>query len=286
MAWGGVAGKRVVITGATSGIGLAAAGELGRRGADLAIVARSEERARAAVAGFTAGARVDVLLADLSSLESVRSLASEINRRYARLEVLINNAGAIFSDRELTPEGIERTWALNHLAPFLLTCLLLPLLQRSAPARVITTSSEAHRGAQLPLSDPVGAAGYGLMGFGAYGRSKLANILFTRELARRCEGSGVEAYCFHPGFVASGFNRNNGSWMRLGMGLVRPFARSPEKGAETLVWLADVEDPEGRSGDYFVDLKPALPSPSGQDPAAARRLWELSESQCGLDSVQ
>ena len=279
--WPGIAGKQVLLTGATNGIGLAAAVELARRGAKLAIVARSREKAQEAVGRIkaaTPGAIVAVLEADLASQASVRKLAAEALERYPKLDVLVNNAGAINTNRRLTEEGIELTWAVNHLAPFLLTTLLEDRLKASAPARVITTSSDAHQGAHIPFEDLAGERSYGLQGFERYGQSKLANILFTRELARRLEGTGVTAYCYHPGLVNTGFNHNNGFLMGIGMAIVRPFSRSPEKGAETLVWLADSADPEP-NGAYFHDRQAVTPTAAAQDDAAARRLWEVSEKQ-------
>ena len=280
--WTGVAGKRVVITGATQGIGLAAAKALAARGAQLAIVARSEARAAGAAAQITAagvGTRVDTLIADLASQASIRRLAAEIQDRYPRLDVLVNNAGAINSSRQLTEDGIEMTWAVNHLAPYLLTTLLLERLRQSAPARVITTASDAHKGAHIPFDDLNAERSYRNFGFVRYGETKLANILFTAELARRLAGTGVSANCFHPGFVASGFNRNNGTLMKVAMSIARPFARSVEKGAETLVWLVDSPEVADQSGGYFVDRKREAPTAAGQDMEAARRLWEVSEQQ-------
>ena len=283
--WTGVAGKRVIITGATRGIGLAAACELARRGARLSIVARSESRAGAAVTRITAaggaGTEVQVLDADLSSQASVRTLAAEILAGHPRIDVLINNAGAIYGSRQLTVDGLELTWAVNHLAPFLLTNLVLERIRASAPARIITTSSGAHHGAQVPFDDMNAERGYRGRGFGRYGETKLGNILFTVELARRLEGMGVTANCFHPGFVASGFNRNNGGLMAFGMSLARPFARSPEKGADTLVWLANSADVSAESGGYFANRQRRTPSAAAQDLTAARRLWEVSEEQTG-----
>lgn len=279
-----VAGKRVLITGATMGIGLAAAMELARRGARLAIVARDEARGAAAARQIQAasggGEPVEVLLADLASQSSIRHLAAEVLDRYPRVEVLVNNAGAVNARRQLTDDGIELTWAVNHLAPFLLTTLLLDRIRESAPARIITTASNAHRGARMiPFDDMTGEHGYGPGGFGRYGETKLANILFTLELARRLEGTGATANCFHPGFVASGFNRNNGAFMRFGMTVARLFARSAEKGAETLVWLADAPEAAAENGGYFFDRRRVLPTAAGQDEAAARRLWAVSEEQ-------
>jgi NAD(P)-dependent dehydrogenase (short-subunit alcohol dehydrogenase family) len=279
--WGGVRGKRVLITGATNGIGLAAAEELARRGASLAIVARDDAKAADAVRRLEAAGSevVDVLKADLTSQASVRAVAGEALQRYARIDVLVNNAGAVFEHRELSEDGIERTWALNHLAPFLLTELLLDRLKSSAPARIVTTTSDAHKGAEIPWDDIDAEDSYGFGGFKRYGQTKLANILFTVELARRLEGSGVTANCFHPGLVSTGFNRNNSGLMKLAMAVVRPFSRSPEKGAETLVWLVDSEEAGAENGGYFVDRKRAQPEPPARDMDSARRLWELSEQQ-------
>ena len=288
--WQGVAGKRVLITGATGGIGLAAARDLARRGAKLAIVARSEPRAGEAVRQIKAASGtdgdVDVLLADLASQASIRGLAAEALERYSRLEVLVNNAGAVNSQRRITEDGIELTWAVNHVAPFLLTTLLLDRSRASAPARIVTTSSAAHLRAQIPFDDMSGERIYGPFGFGRYSQTKLANILFTLELARRLEGTGVTANCFHPGFVASGFNRNNGALMTFGMAIARPFGRSSEKGAETLVWLVDSPEVAGESGGYFTDMRRILPSAAGQDAEAARRLWAVSEEQTRASAVR
>lgn len=282
--WTGVAGKRVVITGATGGIGLAAAQGLARRGAHVSIVARSQARAEQASAQIRAaggsGTTVDVLLADLSSQRDVRNLVAEIRARYPRLDVLCNNAGAAFGRRLLSVDGIEMTWALNHLAPLLLTHDLLDLLRASAPARIITTSSAAHRGARIPFADLNAEHGYG--GFARYGQSKLANILMTVELARRLQGTGVTANCFHPGFVASGFNLNNGALMRGAMRLMRPLQRSPERGADTLVWLADAPELSEVTGRYFADRQQRTPSAEARDGDTARRLWDASLAQVGV----
>lgn len=281
--WSGVRGKRVILTGATGGIGLAAAEELARRGARLSIVARSEARAAEAVSRINAAALerapVDVLHADLASLQSVRELAADCLARYEQIHVLANNAGAINGTRRLTPDGIELTWAVNHLAPFLLTTLLLDRIVASAPARIITTTSDAHKNRLIPFDDINADNSYASRGFARYGQTKLANILFTTELARRLAGTGVTANCFHPGLVATGFNRNNGRAMRAVMSVLRPLARSPQKGAATLVWLADSAEAGDTSGGYFVDCRQATPSKPAQDPDTAARLWEISQEQ-------
>jgi NAD(P)-dependent dehydrogenase (short-subunit alcohol dehydrogenase family) len=271
------------MTGGTNGIGLAAAQKLAELGAELTVVARSQERAALTLQRIRE-AREDVpvpevAIADLSSQAEVRRLAAELLERYERIDVLVNNAGAVFRTRRLTVDGIEETWALNHLAPFLLTNLLLDRLKRHPPARIITTASDAHQRAHIPFDDL--AAGELSKGkaFGRYGETKLANILFTAELARRLEGSGVTANCYHPGLVATGFGRNNGRLINLAMSAIKPFARTPEKGAETLVWLADSPDVSGENGGYFVDKRRTLPSAEAQDMEVARRLWDLSRQQ-------
>lgn len=285
MVWHGASGKRVLITGATDGIGLAAAEALAKRGANLAIVARNGTKAERAVQRIKdaggPGTSVDLLMADLASQVAVRGLAAEVLERYPRLDVLVNNAGAVYMKRRLGPDGIELTWALNHLAPFLLTALLLGRIQASAPARIVTTSSDAHKGAHIPFDDLNAERTY--HGFGRYRQTKLANILFTSELARRLGASShVTANCFHPGLVSTGFNRNNGVWMSLGMTAVRPFSRNPAEGAETLVWLVDSPDVDDQRGLYFVDEKPVAPSSAALDGDAARRLWTCSEAQTQL----
>jgi NAD(P)-dependent dehydrogenase (short-subunit alcohol dehydrogenase family) len=279
--WTGVRDKRVLITGATRGIGLAAAQALARRGAKLAIVARDDARGAEAVASIEGegGSTVDLLHADLLSQASIRALSDEILERYPRIDVLINNAGAIFVQRELTVDGIERTWALNHLASFLLTTLLLDRLKASAPSRIITTASDAHKGKLIPFDDLNAERSWRGRGFTRYGESKLANIMFTRELARRLDGTGVTTYCFHPGVVATGFNRNNGAMMTAAMMMIAPFVRSPRKAAQTLVWLADSPDVSKQSGGYYEDRAVAVSSRQAQDPALAKRLWDVSEEQ-------
>ena len=276
--------KQILITGATNGIGVAAAEALVALGVNLAIVGRSKSRTRVAAARISAaakrGATVTTFVSDLSSQGSVRKLAAEVLARYSRLDVLVNNAGAMYRERQLTTDGIELTWAVNHLAPFLLTTLVLDRLRDSAPARIITTASEAHQGAHIPFSDLNAERSY--RSFGRYSETKLANILFTSELARRLEGTGVTANCFHPGLVATGFNRNNGPLMNLAMTILGPVSRSPQKGADTLVWLATSPDIDHVSGAYFFDRQQKRPNPEAQDREIARRLWEISERQCAV----
>ena len=218
-----------------------------------------------------------LLMADLSSQAEVRRLAAEVLERCPRLDVLVNNAGAMYGRRQVSEDGIELTWAPNHLAAFLLITLLLDRLRESAPGRIVTTSSNAHHGARIPFEDLNAERSY--RGFRRYGQTKLANILFTAELGRRLEGSGVTANCFHPGLVATGFNHNNGPLMGLGMLVLRPFSRTLRKGAETLVWLVDSPDVGGEQGGYFVDERRVDPSPAARDMEAAGLLWEESERQ-------
>jgi NAD(P)-dependent dehydrogenase (short-subunit alcohol dehydrogenase family) len=275
--------KHILISGATNGIGLAAAEALAAAGASVAIVGRSETSARAAAARISAaakGATIATFVADLSSQAAVRALAAEVLDRCPKLDALISNAGVIYGTRQLSKDGIELTWAVNHLAPFLLTALLLERLKASAPARIITTASNAHRGARIPFDDVNAETSY--RGLGRYGETKLANILFTVELARRLEGTGITANCYHPGLVATGINRNNGLLMDLGMTALRLVARSPQTGADTLVWLATSSDVADVSGQYFFDRQQRQPSREAQDRQTARQLWELSERQCGL----
>lgn len=280
---------RVVITGATGGIGLAAATALAEGGAAVTLVGRDEAKAADAqrqVQEAAPDVPVDVLLADLSSQVEVSRLAATLLERAEggeRIDVLVNNAGAMFSRRRVTTDGIEATWALNHLAPFLLTNLLLDHLKQHPPARIITTASDAHRREHIHFDDLNAERHY--KAFRCYGETKLANIMFTSELARRLEGSGVTATCFHPGLVASGFNRNNGRMNGLAMRLIQPFSLSPEKGADTLVWLATAPEAAELSGTYFFARKPSTPSAAALDRDAWLRLWEVSRQQTGLATL-
>jgi NAD(P)-dependent dehydrogenase (short-subunit alcohol dehydrogenase family) len=275
-------GRVCLVTGATSGIGRATALELSRRGATVHLVARDRARGEAALAEVAraGGGRARLHLADLSSMAAVRALAEEVRAAAPALHVLVNNAGAVEMERRVSPDGLEMTFAVNHLAYFLLTHLLLDLLRSSAPARVINVASTAHRGKTLDFRDLQNTRRYA--GLRVYGQSKLANILFTRELARRLEGSGVTANSLHPGVVATGFGRASGGWMGFGVRLIAPLLLSPEQGAETTLYLACSPEVEGVSGQYFERCRPVRPSAAARDDAAARRLWEESARLLGL----
>jgi NAD(P)-dependent dehydrogenase (short-subunit alcohol dehydrogenase family) len=270
----------VVLTGATRGIGNAAAVELARRGAELSLVGRDAERVRATAEearGAGGGAAVYEHVADLARMDEVRRLAEELHEAHPRIDVLANNAGAMFTSRHVTPDGFEQTFALNHLAPFLLTNLLLDRLVASR-ARVVTTASDAHTGGRLDLDDLQSEHGRFRPGR-VYGTSKLCNVLFTRELQRR--NDAIAANCFHPGTIRTGFGKNDGALARIGLTLAGPFLRSPETGARTLVWLA--LDPEAADlrGQYLEKGRPTEPSPQARDDRAAAELWERSDELVG-----
>jgi NAD(P)-dependent dehydrogenase (short-subunit alcohol dehydrogenase family) len=284
-----VHGRIVLVTGANSGIGKETAVGLARRGARVVMTARDPLRGEAALeevrrrAGSDA---VDLLMLDLASLAGVRDAAAEFLARYERLDVLVNNAGLILGRRQVTVDGFEMTFAVNHLGPLLLTSLLLDRLRASAPARIVNVTSAVHRSVRrLDPDDLVGlvpARRYRPME--AYARSKLANIWFTVELARRLEGTGVTANAVHPGSVRSGFGRDGdlGPLMAAGMRLAAPFMKSAARGARGPIHLASAPELEGVTGRYFNGTRPRTPSRLAQDPDAARRLWELSERLCGL----
>ncbi len=280
---GDMGGKTVLITGGTSGIGKAAAVALAAMDANVVIVGRNSGRGEAAVEEIRARSRneaVRLLLADLSVQSEVRRLAEEFEGRHERLDVLANNAGLVQSKRTETPDGIETTLAINHLAPFLLTNLLLDRLKGSAPSRVITVSSEAQRWGKMAFEDMQSRRKY--RGFPVYGMTKLANIMFTYELAERLNGTGVTATCLHPGSVGTNFGQNNRGPMALFFRTFKPFMRSSEKGADTLVWLASSPEVDGVSGKYYFGRKEIEAQKVAYDPAARRRLWEISEELTGL----
>jgi NAD(P)-dependent dehydrogenase (short-subunit alcohol dehydrogenase family) len=276
-------GKVCLITGGTAGIGQVAANALARQGAQVIIVGRSPQRCAevaAAIRMESGSAQVDYLAADLSSQEQIRRLAAEFAKRWERLDVLINNAGAFFMRREESPDGIEMTFALNHLNYFLLTDLLLDALKASAPARIVNVSSDAHRGGRIAFDDPQFRKKYS--GWAAYAQSKLANVIFTYELARRLEGSGVSANALHPGFVATNFAKNNGGIYRAAMSVIHLFARSPEQGARTSIYLASSPQVEGISGKYYTDERAVDSAPASYDRETALRLWRVSAEMTGI----
>jgi NAD(P)-dependent dehydrogenase (short-subunit alcohol dehydrogenase family) len=280
---GTMAGKTCVVTGATSGIGEVTACELARRGARVIIVGRSVERCAATLARIrdaTGTTKAESLIAELSSQSSVRELADQIINRCDQLDVLVNNAGGMFLTRRESVDGIEMTLALNHLSCFLLTNLLLPLITTSTPARIINVASDAHKGASIHFDDLQFRRRYS--GWRAYQQSKLANILFTYELARRLEGVGVTVNTLHPGFVRTGFFRDMEGWkgwvIRQSAAL---FAIAPEQGARTLIYLASSPEVAGVTGRYFVKEKPTVSSGASRDQAVAQRLWQVSEELTG-----
>jgi len=289
MAVGSVSGSRqmdgrvCVVTGATSGIGYVTARELARQGATVTVVGRNRDRTARCVAQIrqeTGSEAVDSLLADLSSMTQVRALAEAVKARHTRLDVLVNNAGAIFLTRHTTVDGYEMTFALNHLAPFLLTNLLLDRLKASVPARIVTTASVAHTGAKIAFDDPNFQHSF-YNAWSAYSQSKLANIMFTYELARRLEGTGVTANAFHPGVVASGF-AHNGPLLSVAMTLARPMMVSAEEGAKTAIYVASSPAVEGVTGQYFTKEHPVRSSKESYNTESQRRLWEVSEELTGV----
>jgi retinol dehydrogenase 14 len=277
----------VLVTGGTGGIGLATASGLAGLGARVGIVGRDPGRAADAadaVRRTAAGARVDTFVADLSSQAEVRRLADEVLASYPRLDVLVNNVGGYWAHRHVTADGLEHTFALNHLAPFLLTQLLRGLLVTSAPARVVTVSSGAQAMGRIDFDDLQGEHDYN--GQRAYNQSKLANVLFTYELARRLEGTGVTANVLHPGVVRTRFGQeDSGRWMQLLLPVVRPFLKSPERGARTAVHLASAPELAGVSGRYFANSAPRKSSARSYDAQVAARLWETSAELTGLARV-
>ena len=275
-------GKTIVATGATSGIGEVAVLALAGLARELSS-SRATRLARQAtmrkLEAKAPGLGHRMHLADLSSMAETRKVGAAIAASEPRIDVLINNAGALFSCRRVTREGLELTFALNHMAYFVLTEALRDKLIASAPARIVSTSSAAHQGASLDFSDLQSAKGYN--GFKVYGRSKLANILFTRELARRLAGTGVTANCLHPGAVATRFGDSSGGWVGRLLPVLRLFFISPEKGADTIIYLASSPEVADTTGAYFVKRKITEPSAAARDDAAAKRLWEASEALAG-----
>ena len=270
-------GKVVVITGATSGIGLVAAGKLAGMGARLVLIARDRGRGEGTLAKLrSAGpaAAHSVHYADLSTIAEMKRVAGEIAEAEPRVDVLINNAGALFSSRQVTADGLEMTFATNHMSYLVVTLGLAERLHATPDARVINTSSHAHKGRHLDFDDLQSAKDY--RGFPVYGRSKLCNILFTRELAKRWADTGVTANSLHPGFVATRFGDSSGGFFQQGIQVAKLFAISPEKGAETIIYLATSDEVAKVTGKYFYKRRAVHPTRDAQDDASARRLWEES----------
>jgi NAD(P)-dependent dehydrogenase (short-subunit alcohol dehydrogenase family) len=285
-----MSGKTVVTTGGNSGIGLETAVALARAGATTVITARDKARGEAAVGDIRARAgsdRVDVVVFDLASLDSVRQGAADLLARCPRIDVLVNNAGLVLGERRETADGFEATFGTNHLGPFLLTELLLDRIKASAPARIVNVASTAHKGARagLAFDDLQGTRRYSAMN--AYSKSKLANIYFTTELARRLEGTGVTVNCLHPGTVVTGFGRDGDTSgvFRFGLSVIKPFVLNAEKGARTSVYVASSPDVEGVTGKYFVKCQVRKPSKAARDDAAAARLWSISEQYVAARSA-
>jgi len=276
-------GKVVVITGGTSGIGQVAAERLAAMGARIVLIARSESRGEATIARLrqiAAAQAHSVHYGDLSRLSEMRRVGKEVAAAETRIDVLINNAGAMFGQRQITEDGLELTFATNHLSYFVLTHALSERLMTSAPSRIVNTSSHAHYRATLDFDDLQSERNY--KAFPIYSRSKLCNILFTRALAKRLAGSGVITNSFHPGFVRTRFGDATGGGMARIIGLMKLFAISQEKGADTLIYLASANDAAQASGLYFYKRKPVDPSKLAQDDAAAERLWQDTAKIAGI----
>ena len=271
-------GKIALVTGGTNGIGLVAAREVARLGAQVTLVGRDPQKCTHTAEQIRkhTGCSVETILADLSTLAGIRHAAAEFKQTHQELHVLINNAGGMFTKRQMTPDGFEYTFALNHVNFFLLTNLLLDLLIASAPSRIINTSSNAHEWGKIDFDNLQGEKRY--RGLEVYGQSKLANLLFTYELARRLEDTQVTVNAVHPGFVATGFARNNGPIYNVGTWIAgKLFGRTPERGAKTTIYLASSPEVEGISGKYFKDCQEKESSPQSYDRAVGERLWQVTK---------
>jgi NAD(P)-dependent dehydrogenase (short-subunit alcohol dehydrogenase family) len=278
-------GKTCVVTGASSGIGKETAVALARAGATIAIVCRTRDKGERALAEIRqrSGGDVALFVADFGSQRAVRALGARLGAALPRIDVLINNVGLIVGEHVLTGDGLETTFAVNHIGYFLLTRLLEPRLVASAPARVVNVSSRAHHSGTIRFDDLMGARRYD--GWKAYAQSKLANIVFTYELARRLAGSGVTVNCLHPGVVASNFGHAGPPLIRLGVRIARPFMKSSARGAETSIYLAVSPEVEGVSGRYFVNRRAVRSSDESYDQAVAVRLWKVSEELIAASDV-
>jgi len=276
-------GKLVMITGANSGIGYETTLALAKKGAEIIMVCRDPEKGKKALEEIkekSGNINIHLMVTDFASLESVRKLAKDFIEKYTKLDVLVNNAGFVADTRRLTVDGYESTFAVNHLAPFLLTNLLLPVIKRTRDSRIVTVASGAHTMGHIDFDDLMSEKNKDMIK--VYGSSKLANILFTTELARRLEGTGVTANCLHPGVVHSNFATDGPSTWKMFFKLSGPFLLTPEKGAKTSIYLASSPDVEGVTGKYFDKCKIATPSKEAQDKDEARKLWEVSEKLVGI----
>lgn len=280
---GALDGKIALVTGATKGIGFETARQLAKEGAHILVHARNQESGEAALKKLqrlTPNASFELITADVSTMAGVRALAAEVLQRAPHLDILMNNVGAMYHDLTYTDDGVETTFAVNHLSIFLLTRLLLDRMKESAPAKIITIASEIHRKATINFDDLNLASNYSAPA--ALGQSKLANILFTRALAKRIEGTGVEAYSVHPGHVRTAFTRDIKGWFKIFIMLISIRFLSPEKGAACGVRLAMTQSLNNANGKYFVDCEPQDPSDYACNDEVAERLWTVSEQMTGL----
>lgn len=275
-----------LVTGATSGIGTETALGLARAGYRVGIVGRDAGRVRETIKRFreeVSRGEVDGFTADLSSQSEIRRLAAEVRVRYPRLDVLVNNAGAIFDRYAVTEDGIERTWALDHLAYMQLSLELLDLLKAGAPARIVNVASAAHRRGRIAFDDTGHTQGYSPVT--VYSQAKLGNVLFSAALARRLAGTGVTSNALHPGVIASGFAAGTGGWFGLGWRLIRPFMADPASGAATSIHVATAPETADTTGLYFVRSQPVATSARGRDVALQERVWAMSLSQLGRSDI-
>lgn len=278
-------GKTVVVTGGTSGIGEVAAVELAKKGARIVLVARDRGRAADTLAKLKAANPTvshTAHYADLSSIAEMKRIAAEVATAQPKIDVLVNNAGAVFLSRYESVDGLEMTFATNHMAYYVITNILLPNLNAAGNARIVSTASDAHKAGKIDFDDLQLRKSYGVAR--AYGTSKLENILFTRELAKRLDGSSVTANCLHPGFVGTRFGQNNAKsgFMKVVHKVAMSFGLSPEKGAQTIIYLASSPEVQGKSGGYYYKNKLATPSAAGQSDADAKRLWDVSREIAGV----
>ena len=273
--------KTVLITGANSGIGKVAASTLAQKGAHIIMLCRNAQKSEAALKDIVAKSgsnKVDLVLCDLSSQKQIKTAAEQINDRYDRLDVLLNNAGLIMDERKLTHDGLEYTFGVNHIGHFLLTKLLLANIQQTPNSRIVNVSSEAHRMGKLDFDNLQAEKKFSK--WKVYGLSKLANILFTFELHRRLQGSDTTANCLHPGVVGTNFGKDAGKFLGTLIGLARPFLLTPAQGAQTSIYLASAPEVHDISGKYFIKCKPRRASGIAYDVTAAQKLWDLSEGLC------